>query len=556
MLVLPAFAQQQVSKVPDIIIDSKLDFDWSEMLVQKIRRYMLNNGYGDPFSSRVETEVVIADLTSQDLVAPESKKLLQDLGQMLGVKLLNARSKITLKNFAYEIGSVRTNLKASSREKSGLVINGDFTAGGIRVEIDEIKLILELPTANGGKMPLLEVSVVKPKLVTKGEGITVSAGIQVVESRDTVSFKVLNSDFNQFADQLADNPAMIDLSYEDLIIPEVSIRIGTKQINIKPEKVKAFITAREENLKQLMIDQLRLKLKEGAAAPMLAAMDSLKIPREYWIHTDSVSSRFTIGKVSTSVFDKNLQVDMPADFCMFSQFGQYSGNCVNFKPTKIPESVITADNHKESIHNIKDILNSGSANLVASVSEDYINKLLGATYDAGFYTDMLNEAGASLGPKRAFLRLDEKGETGTLYADVLYKITGFQGTMVGRKEIRFPLVIKCAMRFEKRAGSVPVLLIKLVDADLSDQVLRYGLPELGLESTIQKVPRFKGKVIKAIRESTAAFIGKDVVALNYPEFRGMGLETVNFISDGNGRMGAQVQLDALVNSALEDEESN
>ncbi|MBY0517420.1 MAG: hypothetical protein K2P81_10950 [Bacteriovoracaceae bacterium] len=533
-------------------MDSKLDFNWSEMLVNKIRRLMVNYGYGDPFKSKIQKEILITDIASGDLVSPGSKKLLEDLGQMIGVKLLNSKSSIKIKNFMYEIGSVTTDLKTSKRNNSGLIIDGDFAASGIKVVSDEIKLTLELPTANGGRMPLLEVGIKKPFLLTKDQKqISVAASVQILEGKDDVSFKVLNSDFNKFADLLSEDPESIQLGFEDLVIPEVSLRIGTKQINIKPEKVKDFIAKREDQLKALLIDQLRAKLREGAFQPMLKVIEEQKIAREYWVNTETVYSQFAIGKISSSVFAKNLEVNLPADFCTTSKFQSFNKNCLNLKETKTPKSVITNESHERSLVEIKDALTTGDANLVASISEDYLNKLLAATYDAGLYNDMLDEAGASLGAKRAFIRLDEKGQSGTLYADVIYKITGIQGTLVGKKEIRFPLVIKCSMRFENKLGNTPVMLIRLDDADLSDQVLRNGLPELGLVSTVKDVPRFKGKIIKTIRESTLKFIGKDVISMDYPEFKGLGLETVQFSSDGNGRMGAQVRLEELLRSDLE-----
>ena len=543
-----------MQNTPDIVIDSKLDFNWSDMLVQKIRRLLVNKGHADPFRNKVETEIVIVDSVASQLVAPGSRALLNDLGQMIGVKLLNARSRIVVKNFSYEIGSITTDLKTTRKTNKGLIIDGDFSAGEIKVISDEISLILEIPTASGGQMPLVEVKIKKPFFLTEGQNhLTVAASVQLVEGKDDIRFKVLQSDFAKIADLLATRPNSIEMGFADLEIPRISVRIGSKTVVIEPEKVKNFIAAREDQLKSLLIDQLRVKLQEGAAAPIVKVLEEVVIPREHWLSTNSVSSQFTIGKISSGRFDKNLEVSLPADFCTNSRFKSFNKNCVNLKETKTPSSLITLEDHQNSMDAIKDSL-SGDVNLVASISEDYLNKLLGATFDAGLYTEMLAEADAALGPRKVFIRLDEKGETATLYADVIYDIKGLQRLAVGQSKIRFPLVLKCSMRIEKKAGNIPVLLVKMVDADLSDHILRNGIPALNLESTIQDVPRFKGKILKTIKQKLNKFLGKDVLSLNYPEFSGLGLETVNFSSDGSGRLGAHVRLEELLR--VEEEEEN
>lgn len=545
------------TQVPDIIVDSKLDFNWSDMLVQKIRRLMVNKGHADPFQSRIQKEIVIVDSLTGNLVSPGSRALLTDLGDMIGVKLLNARSKIVVKNFAYEVGSVTSDLSAARKNMSGMVIDGDFSAGKIKVLSDEITLSLEIPGTTSGRIPVIEVKIKKPFFLTQDQThLTVGASVQIIENKDDVRFKVLKSDFAKIADLLAQRPESIALGFADLEIPRVSLRIGAKLVTIDPEKVKDFIAKREDQLKALLVDQLRVKLQEGAAAPLAEYLSEVVIPREHWLSSETVASHFKIGKISSSTFDKNLEVNLPADFCTTSRFESFNKNCVNLKETKTPPSLITPEGHANSIQDMKDALSTGDSNLVASISEDYLNKLMGATYDAGLFSSMLAEAGASLGAKRAFIRFDEKGNTGTLYADVVYKISGLQGLFVGAKEIQFPLVIKCSMRIEKKAGNVPVLLVRLEDADMSDQILRNGIPELGLVSTIQSAPRFKGKIIKTVQDKLSKFLGKDVLSLNYPEFKGLGLETVNFASDGNGRLSAKVRLEELLRVEEEENEMN
>jgi hypothetical protein len=58
--------------------------------------------------------------------------------------------------------------------------------------------------------------------------------------------------------------------------------------------------------------------------------------------------------------------------------------------------------------------------------------------------------------------------------------------------------------------------------------------------------------VKTIRKKIAPMKGKDILDLRYPELKGLGLEKVEFVSDGNGRMNALMKLSDLIH----DEELN
>jgi hypothetical protein len=100
---------------PDIIVDSKLDYNWSEILFNKVRRLMKNYGYADPLKSTLESDIVLTDTTASELVSPSTKVFLNDLGDMIGLKLANARTKITMGKFSYDINSITTDIKTRKR---------------------------------------------------------------------------------------------------------------------------------------------------------------------------------------------------------------------------------------------------------------------------------------------------------------------------------------------------------------------------------------------------------------------------------------------------------
>jgi hypothetical protein len=252
--------------VPDIIVDSKLDFNWSDMLVQKVRRLMVNYGYGDPFKSEVQSEITIVDATASELVSPGSRALVRDLGQMIGLELLNTRSKIKIKNFQYDIGSVTTDLKTSHRSSTGLIIDGDFATSNVRVVSDQITLSIEMAGLRGQPIPVIDVVIKKPFLITQqNRDFVVSAAVQIIENKNDISFKVLRSDFQKMADLLALEPESVEIGFEDIVVPIISVRVGNRTVTIDPDKVRNFIVNRESQLKALLVDQLRVQIRKGAA---------------------------------------------------------------------------------------------------------------------------------------------------------------------------------------------------------------------------------------------------------------------------------------------------
>ena len=208
---------------------------------------------------------------------------------------------------------------------------------------------------------------------------------------------------------------------------------------------------------------------------------------------------FLLKNFRTSFRENSISIDMPGDFCTNEKFQQLHVLCLKNKTTKISKSRLQSYHYVNSLNQLRNSVEEGDANLVVSVSEDYINKLLVTTYDAGLWKESLDEAGVELGPNKVILRLDQRGDSGTLILDVIYKPTKFEKNLIGSKIIRFPLVLDISLRIEK-IDEEAVVIIKLNSVDSSDDTLINGRPDLNILSNIKDIPRFKTKVAKKIRE--------------------------------------------------------
>ena len=129
-----------------------------------------------------------------------------------------------------------------------------------------------------------------------------------------------------------------------------------------------------------------------------------------------------------------------------------------------------------------------------------------------------------------------------LYLDLLYTPKKIERLAIGAKEVRFPLVLKAGLKI-RHEDNMPVFVVHIAEIDTSDEMLLKGRPEIGVVSNVNQL-RFKKKVLKTIRSETASLANQDVLELKYNELKNLGLETVDFVSDGNGRMNAMMSLKA------------
>lgn len=533
-------------KSPDIIIDSKLDYDWSSVLISKFQTLLKNNKMSDPFSRKLDGSIMITEATIGDLLPASSRSFVQSFGNAVGLQMVKSETKVWLDNLSYDVKGFKTNLKGSRAVADGLIMGSEFSASEITLAADKISLSLMIPGANPKASPIFKVEVIKPFIrAYRDDLINFYTQIKIQDQKDFFKLNIQEANFNKLAKGLVSKSRDILLDYERIIIPEVSLKIGNKTINFSPEKIEQLIDRNRSAIKELILAQAAQALQNNTEVAVSKALAALKINKEHWITSDTIQSQFTIAKFTTAASGDNIEVNLPGDFCTSQKFKSLQKNCIHSKVTKTSETRITPAIHADSVEVMKDLMTVGDANIVASISEDYLNKLLVATYDAGFFDEALKKANVELGPNKVIMRMDKRGETGTLLMDVIYKPSRMEKFITGSQQIRLPLVLDISVRVENN-GDTPAVIVRLNDVDVSDETLIYGRPDENLISTVQDIPRFQGKVAKIIREKLVSLSQKDLVSLNIPELRGLGLDKVDFLSDGNGRMNAIMRLEDLL----------
>ncbi|MCM2351689.1 MAG: hypothetical protein NDI69_16860 [Bacteriovoracaceae bacterium] len=533
-------------KSPDIIIDSKLDYNWSGVLISKFRQMLKNNKMNDPFVGKIVEPILVNESTIGEYLPASSKAFMESFGNAVGLQMIKSETKVWMHGLSYDVKGFKTNLKAGQAMADGLVMGTEFSASEVSLEADKISLTLVIPGKNPNASPIFKVDILRPVIRASEENlINFFTQIKIQDNKDFFKLQIQKANFDKMAKGLLSRPQDIHLDFERIIIPEVSLKVGNKTVNFSPAKIEQLIRDNQSAIKGMILAQAAHVLKSNTTEAAFRVLEQVKINKEHWINTDTIQSQIMISRFSTTSSGDNIEINLPGDFCTSQKFNQLKKQCVHSKVTKTSDTRLTTKLHNESVFVMKDLMDRGEANIVASISEDYLNKLLVATYDAGLWKAALDEAGVELGPNKVTMRMDKRGESGTLIMDVIYKPSKMEKIITGSKQIRFPLVLEVAVRIEK-IDDEPVVIVRLNDVDTSDETLIYGRPEENLISTVQDIPRFKNKVANTIREKLTALSQKDLIELRYPELRGLGLDKVDFLSDGNGRMNAIMRLEDLL----------
>jgi hypothetical protein len=544
VLFYSSISSAEIFKSPDIVIDSKLDYDWSHMLVGKLRTLLKNYNMADPFKGEFPGALILNESKLGPLLPQESINLIRDFGNVVGLHFLETDTKVVMKDFSYEVKGFKTDIKANEKLNDGLSIGTDFSASEVNLRASKLTLSLVIPGVKSS--PVFNVDVINPTIRAVEERlISFFAQIKIIDKKDHFKLQILKANFDQMANRLMLNTDDISLEYEKIVIPKVTVKIGDKTVNFSPDKIQKLIRANHQAIKGILLSQVADFLKSNTSAAAFKVLEQYQLTKEYWIATSAIESQFRLENFGTSKEGDNIEVNMPGDFCTTEKFDLHKKDCISNKTTQIAATRINNLLHKNSVQEMKNLMADGDANIVASISEDYVNKLLVTTYDAGLWKDSLSQAGVELGPNKVVMRLDKKGDSGTLIMDVIYTPTKMERFLTGSRVIRFPLVLDVSLRIEKHQEE-PIVIIRLKDVDTSDETIINGKPDVNMVSTVKDVPRFKGKVAKAIREKVSILRNKDIIELRYPEFKGLGLDKVEFLSDGLGRMNAIMRLEDLI----------
>jgi hypothetical protein len=539
LTVLSLFALNlKAQESTDIIIKSRFDYESSLSFIKRLRAFLMNNNFGDPYNQSVQKPIVI-DLNRnlQDL-PPGTQKWIKDLQSVLQLQLFESSYKIVVNDLSYSINDFNSELRPTVSYLNRVEYVTMNYVQGLTISATSIAFQVELKKTVSGDPITFSVEVQNPQFNIRPEMmVEMPMGWLTSIMPEYLLISLQQVDLKKLFDTIVKKPDLIDITVQDLKMPKVAIKIGNKTISFDREKIKKFFITRQQDMKKGVIDLIQARLGNRLENILNDTPQELIIPRTYALES-KINAIFDIQEMSTNN-SKLLHVVMDAHFCSTEE-AVGSDFCWQNKIPSTLRREIPQKTLDKSVRDLNRYMIESDSNLGVSVSEHYLNQLINATMVAGLWEKDMADKEFHMGPEKAFVLGEEKGTTFSLYMDIVYKLKGAQRLLVGRSELRFPIKFGIGLNIVDIEG-VPRLQIQVKKILTDSDLLIEGLPQYGIISTVADI-RFRKKVIKEIMKEINEFNNNILVDLELPEFKGTYLEELEFFSDGLGRANASLRL--------------
>lgn len=514
----------------DIVIKSRLDHQSSASFIKRIRTFMINNNFGDPYNQGIKTPIKIEFDQIMTELPRETQTWIKDLQTVLNLALTETKLRLKIDSFAYSIEGFNSEVQPLS---SGLNRIEYVTANyvkGLRILSNKISFEVELKRAVTGEPVTFAIELIEPEfLVSRDLMVDVPMGWNTAIMKDSLLVSLNMIDLSKSLKEVQNHPETIDLKIKDLVIPRIAVRIGNRELKLDEVKIKKFLLDRKDQMKLSLIDLLRTRMNDRFTNVIANKPVEIFLGKTFTL-TGDLNTVFDLKTLNADTHSRVLEAKLDGHFCATLRDLE-DGHCRSRQVDTKLRREISDQTFQQSMTGIEGHFQQKRANVAVSVSEHYLNQLVAAAIQG----NMLELGGSDfkLGPETAFVLAEEKGEGFNLYVDIIYKLKGAQRVLVGRSELRFPVRMRIGLKIHNTNGT-PRLVIKVLGLNTTDEMLLKGIPAFELKSNVNTV-RFQKKVLAAIHEDIKGFDQKVMVDLELPEFKDTYLEELDFFSDGYGR---------------------
>ena len=517
--------------IEDIVIKSRIDEQSSDAVIDQMRSFFINNNFGDPYRQTFK-EPIRVDLNEVlDELPADTQKWLLELQNVLKIKFFESKYSLVINDFSYVLEDFNSYATPEGQAQGRIEYVTNNFARGIILKTSLIAFEVELARTSSGDPIRFAINLIKPEFeVSSNIDLQIPMKWRSELFPKAIFLSLYQVDLTKVISRVVNSPESIDLSVDDFFMPEVSIRIGTKEVKFDREKIKNYFIKNKERMKVGILEILKVRMDERFSNILENRPLKAEIPRSTKIKSP-INASFEILSME-SANNQSLQLNVSGLFCEET----CPGKILNFKDRR----VITENDFKLSMIEVDEQLSTGKANLAVSISETYINNLISTTIKAGLWEEIFKGKTFKLGPEKAFILALNRGKDFDLYLDIIQKLSGSQRILTGMNELRFPVRLKISLDIIKD-HEIPHLRIKVSKLATDDRILLKGLPEFGLISNVSEA-RFRSKVLKSIMEDLSSFERVDLIDIELNEFKGTFLEQLEFYSDGRGRGTAVIDL--------------
>lgn len=530
-VLLPPVTHAHSALIPqDIVIKLSLDQQSSAPLIERVRTALINNNLGDPYNQTFSTPLVVDFNQVLAELPRDTQTWIKELQTVLSLKLFDSNYKLRVEEFSYSIHKFSTELQPFPVDLNRIEYVTLNTVKGLKLSAEKISFQVELERNQNGPPIKFGIDLIKPEFIIGPELLLeLPMGWHSNFLPDSLMVSLHSIDLSKIFAKITENPSLVNLQVKDLIMPDVSFRIGNREIRIDRDKIKKLMIDRREEMKMAIIDLLQIRMQERFSNIIKDKPQEVFLPRHMSVAA-SVNPIFELKSMDAEASQKMLEVMVDGHFCR-TQNEVSQNHCEASQLQAKIRRVITPETFVESMKDIDQLFSQKRANVAVSVSEHYLNQVIEAAAASG----LLDLAGEdfTIGSEKAFILAEEKGESFNLYLDVIYKLSRSERILVGRSELRFPVHLSIGIKIIDVDG-YPRFQIKVLSNKTNEKLLIKGLPQYDLKSTVGSV-RFQGKVLSKIMERMKPFDRKVLLDIELKEFKGTYLEQLNFLSDGRGR---------------------
>lgn len=554
---------------PDILVYTRTEKHWNVFMLKEFRTFMNNLSMNiDPYHYEHQQDLVYSEDNIAKFISNDVRSLVETVSVASGINILDVIPELTVSGLGYTVSSIDPQINPEEQSNGDVLLKSDISITGIEAYAKEIKMSFVITQMIQGKrIPALEVKIINPRVVlNEGKSFDFDLDLLLKENKEKIEIEFTRGDFYRVTEALKQDPEMIDIVYDDISIPDISVQFMGRSISINEAKIKDIITQHKPSLKAILIGQVKTLFEKDGAMEVLKHFNGMIFDRDYWITStseDIFPSFFGIRDFSVPMKGV-FKAELDGDFCTVVGYQSYGDDCVNRRITKTPKSTITKADFAYSQALIdSELKENDDVKFLASVSEDYLNKVIATTIDFGIWEPILEDIGIEFGEKGVLVKLDKSGQNATVLLDATYDVGKVPGLILEQRKLRFPVVLEATMRAQyydvetkNEDGSVtvtsePHIVFNIHDVNLDDSILIYGHKKYDFPSSIQNIKKFLGlrkMVVKKLKkelfdydaptepEKYAKWKGVDLPPLLLPEIRDMHLEKMDLNCDAHGRL--------------------
>lgn len=262
MLSLGSFAQEQ----QDIVFKSRFDLESSQNFITQLRIFLANNNFGDPYSQELKKPIVIDLAKVLDEVPRDTQNWIREFQSVVKIQLFESDYKLRVENFSYNISDFNAEFKPGSSTQQRVEYVTTSYVRGVHLKAEKISFDVQLKQTQTREPIVFSVELIEPEFIVSPELMAeVSMGWSTSIAPNNIFLNLESVDIRKIMERVVKSPDLIDLKVRDMVMPDVSIRIGHKEITFDKQKIKRFFIKREEQMKKGVLDLLNVKLNERFA---------------------------------------------------------------------------------------------------------------------------------------------------------------------------------------------------------------------------------------------------------------------------------------------------